>query len=270
MSVLDFSNQNIESNIVQPISNKIRTIGIISGKGGTGKTTTTINLCGAMQTFNQNVIAVDTDVKMSGLGLHLGVYNPKFTLNNVLKENINILEAIHIHSTGIRFLPASLKPENLNLSKLKEIFERYLPINSIVLIDSPPGLEENFIQVLKNCTEVVAVTTPDIQSITNSLKAVEEARKMGIKPLGVVLNRYRNENKSLLGSLESVFGIPLLGVIPDDPLIQKSSSNRMPAIFLKSHSKSSIEFKKIASRIIGIDYKPRKLDRFLGILRDLV
>ena len=270
MSGSDFFNQNIESNTPSKLNNKLRTIGIISGKGGTGKTTATINLCAAIQTFNQNVIAVDTDVKMSGLGLHLGFYNPKFTLNNVLKEDTSLLEAIHIHPTGIRFIPASLKPENLDLSKLGEMLEKYIPYNSIVLLDSPPGLEENFIQVLENCSEVLVVTTPDIQSITNSIKVLEEAKRRGVKPIGVILNRYKSENKKLAESLEDIFGVPLIGIIPEDPFLQRSSLKGTPSIFLKPHSRSSREFKKIASRILGIQYKPRITDKIMGIFRGLL
>ena len=84
-----------------------RIIGVVSGKGGGGKTVTTINLSAALMGFGKNVIAIDADVKMSGLGLQLGMYYFPVTLNDVLGNRGTIHESLYIHSSGLRIIPAN-------------------------------------------------------------------------------------------------------------------------------------------------------------------
>ena len=215
--------RNTPKNIESKTEKKIRTIGIVSGKGGVGKTISTLNLAGALLDFKRDVIAVDADVKMAGLGLQLGMYNFPKTLNNIVKNNGNILEALHIHSTGLRIIPASLNPENIDLSNLYNLFQNFLTDNSIVLIDSPPGLENNSIQVLKSCKEIIIVTMPEFQSLTNSIKVIDKAKELGVSPLGIIVNRYVNcrTHREMVKQIESICELPVLGVIPEDRSIQE-------------------------------------------------
>ena len=253
------------------VEKRIRTIGIVSGKGGTGKTTTTLNLAGALMSLNQNVISVDADVKMAGLGLQLGMYNFSNTLNAVIKNNRNILEALHIHSTGLRIIPASLNVEAIDLSNLYKMFENFLTDNSIVLIDSPPGLEENSLQVLESCKEVIVVTNPEFQSVTNSIKVIDRAKKLGVKPLGIIVNRCSNResHKKITREINSVCEIPVLGIISEDKSIQESIFKRTPNIFLNPYSHSSVTFRKIAAEISGKTYQPSKLSFLMSIWRNI-
>jgi len=239
---------------------KIRSIGIVSGKGGTGKTTVTLNLAGALMDFNDDVIAVDADVKMSGLGLNLGFYTPSNTLNDVIKNNLNILEALHLHSSGLRVIPASLNVESIELSNLYNLFENYLTENSTILVDSPPGLEENSIKVLRSCKEILVVTTPKIQSLTNSIKVIDKAKELNVRPLGVIVNRYTGSKpqKKIIEEIDSICEIPLLGIIPEDKAIKNSVLKNTPNIFLNPHSKASRAFREIAAKISGNDYDPPK------------
>ena len=50
-------------------------IGVMSGKGGVGKTTESLNLGLAIHQFNEKVIVIDGDVKNPNLGLYLGLYH---------------------------------------------------------------------------------------------------------------------------------------------------------------------------------------------------
>jgi septum site-determining protein MinD len=238
---------------------KIRTIGIVSGKGGTGKTTVTLNLAGALMTLNQNVVSVDGDVNMSGLGLQLGMYYFPTTLHDVVKGNSNILEALHIHSTGLRIIPSSLKVEDLDLSCLQGMFQK-LNDNSLVLIDSSPGLGKNSIQIMKSCREIIIVSNPEFQSLTNAIKVIDQAKDLGVKSLGLILNRYskRGYQTKILNDIENICEIPLLGIIPEDKRIQESIFNKTPNIFVHPYSQSSITFKQIAAKISDASYNPPK------------
>lgn len=245
-----------------------RSIAIVSGKGGVGKTTVTSNLTAALMQFKKNVIALDADIKMSGLGLQLGMYYFPVTLTDVLMEKASIFEAVYIHSCGMRIIPASLCVQNVKVSRLKQIIEDPFLDGNIILVDASPGLEKNTIAVLKACKEVIIVTIPEIPAVADVMKTLVAAKKTETKPLGIIINRYRRGERDQITAreIESTCDLPIIGVIPEDKTIAKSIFKRVPAVLLNPYSSSSIEFKKIAADLIGEKYT---LPRFHSIKRFL-
>ena len=69
-----------------------RYVGILSGKGGVAKTTTTVNLGAAFNHFGRDVTIVDGNLSTPNLGLHLGIPVVPISLHDVLRGNNDILE----------------------------------------------------------------------------------------------------------------------------------------------------------------------------------
>lgn len=255
------------------IEKPIRTIGIISGKGGVGKTVVTINLAAALMEFGKSVVAVDADIKMSGLGLQLGMYYFPTTLNDVLRNSADLLSAIYIHSSGIRIIPASISIDPVDLSNLNKALVSPYFDNSLLLIDSPPGLGTDALQVLKACGEAILVTLPEIPAIADAIKMIEACEEAGTKPIGIVVNRYRKREKTQINfkEIESACELPILGVVSEDKTVRKSIYKQIPAVLLNPYAFSSIEFKKIAAKLLGFNYSTPPFFRikklFLGLRR---
>lgn len=232
-----------------------KAIGIVSGKGGVGKTVVTINLASALMSFGRDVIAIDADIKMSGLGLQLGMYYFPATLNDVLNNNVDILNAVYIHPSGLRIIPASLSLESVKISNLSKVLSSNFFENSLVLVDSPPGLDSHSIEVMKACKEIIIVTLPEIPSVADAIKTIEVCKDVGARPIGIIVNRYRKEKEQLnYKEIENACELPVLGIIPEDKTIRKSIHKQMPAFFLNPYSPSSLEFKKIAAKLLGFSY----------------
>jgi len=70
-------------------------ITLVSGKGGCGKTTTSINLGIALTYFNKDVTVVDADLTTPNIGIHLGVPLVPINLHHVLQNKHSIDEAIY-------------------------------------------------------------------------------------------------------------------------------------------------------------------------------
>ena len=243
-----------------------RVIGVFSGKGGVGKTTTVINLSAALMSFGKNVIAVDADIKMSCLGLQLGMYYFPVTINDILINKGNIYEALYIHSSGLRIIPAALSTEDISLLKFKKILSDPFFDENLVLIDSPPGIEKNALFVLKSCPEVLLVTTPEIPAITDAMKIISLCKECKTKPLGIIVNMYKNRERDQLGikEIEDTCDLSVIGIVPEDKTIKKGIFRGIPGFLLNSNSPSAIAFKKIAANIAGIQYQPSKLEKLKG------
>ncbi len=243
-----------------------RVIGVLSGKGGVGKTTVAVNLAGALMGFNKNTLLVDADIKMSGLGLQIGMYYFPVTLNDVLNSEANILEALYVHSSGLRIIPASVCAQDADISRFGEILSNPLLENNVILMDCPPGLEDNVTSLLDFCQEAIIVTTPDIPAITDVVRTLSAIEKTKVRPIGVIVNRFRkNDSEQLtISEIEDVCGLPIIGVIHEDDEIRKSVFQRVPNIFTHPDSRNSNEFKKIAASLCGLAYEPRQ-----GLLKRL-
>ena len=75
-------------------------IAIMAGKGGTGKTTTSVNLGAALSYFGKDVVIVDANLTTPNVGIHLGVPVVPIHLHHVLQGKNKINEAIYIHPAG--------------------------------------------------------------------------------------------------------------------------------------------------------------------------
>lgn len=243
-----------------------RTIGIVSGKGGVGKTTVAINLASALMSFDVSAIVVDADIKMCGASLHLNMYNYPITLNNVLKENMNIFDAIYTHTSGIKVVPSSLFSEQVSLEALPKILSNPNLENNIIILDSPPGIGDDLIPVLNSCKEIIPIVTPDIPSVADTVKIVDFAEELGVRSSGIVVNRYIKgmKNQLRVEEIEEIFEVPILGVIMEDEEIRRSVNERTTSFFLNPNSKSSLTFKQIAAKILGYPYRQKE-----GFLRRL-
>jgi septum site-determining protein MinD len=247
----------------------IRTIGVVSAKGGVGKTVTTLNLSAALMKMGRSVIAVDADVKMSGLALQLGMYHFPLTLNDILNQNIPILEALYIHSTGLRIIPASLYLKDVNISRLKNVLSHPGLDNNIVLIDTPPGLEKSNMTIMKACQEILVVTTPELPSVADVMKTIKVAKESNIKVLGIVVNRFRKTKEQLTPEeISFACKTPVVGTVPEDKKLHKSVFSFTPSVFMNPCSPASIEFSRIASWLVDEDYKkPSLANRLLWKLK---
>ena len=169
------------------------------------------------------------------------------------------MDALYIHPSGIRVIPASLTIEDVETEKLKKVLLSSPIEDHILLLDAPPGLESNTLDVLKTCEEVVVVTTPEIPAIADVIKTMDVARALGALPLGIIVNKYmKNERDQLtLKEIEKACELPILGVIPESKLVRKSIFKGMPVVSLYPHSKVSIAFKRTAAKILGWKWEPR-------------
>ncbi len=238
-----------------------RTIGIVSGKGGVGKTVVTLNLGAALLDLDEQVIVMDSDAEMPNVGLHLGMYTYPTSLKEVVEQDVHIMSAMHVDKdSGLRVIPTALSKEPVQ-DHVEQAIDM-IPDEYIVLIDSPPGYERPLERVIGTCDELIFVTTPEIPSVTDTFKLAQEAEQRGKTVLGAVINRYSSPKKHLsVAEVEKSLEMPVLGVIDDSKTVQKSVFDTQPAVSMAPYAKPSQAFKQIAADLTGKTYEPSLFDR---------
>ena len=230
-------------------------LGVLSGKGGVGKTTVAVNLGLAMHNLGEDVVVVDTDLKNPSLGIQLGAFDYDTTLHDVMEKDMPLLEAMYIHSTGLRFVPShvSLKYMDVDSSKLRRVFEE---VNFTSIVDAPPGMGKEAISVLEVCDEAIVVTTPALPDIAGALRTVEVAKSMGIRVKGIVFNKIMNRSYEVTrGEIEAVSGVKVIQEVAWDENVLRSVSHKQPIVQFNQFSQSAISFYELAAKLTGSDYK---------------
>ena len=232
-----------------------RIISVLSGKGGVGKTTLVSNLGAALVKKGKNIIIIDGNVTTPNLSLHLGIPFYPITLHDVLKKKIPIESAIYHHESGLKIIPASLSYDaikDINLEKFQAVLLSLLGKADIVIVDAAAGLGREALAAINVADDLIVVTNPELPAVTDALKTIKIAEENGTKVLGVVVNRIRSLRHELsLNEIKSMLEVPIIAAIPEDLAVPRSIAKKIPVVHHKPNSRASIEFHRLAARIVG-------------------
>ena len=93
---------------------KTKIIGVVSVKGGVGKTSVTSNLGAVLsQKFGKKVLVLDGNFSAPNLGMHLGVVDAEHNIQDVLQGKKHIFAAIHEFDEDFHFIAASISTKRV-------------------------------------------------------------------------------------------------------------------------------------------------------------
>jgi ATP-binding protein involved in chromosome partitioning len=243
------------------IKNKII---VISGKGGVGKTTVSINLAYALAMKNLKVGIMDIDIHGPNIAKMLGIegqqlyggpsgIEPFLVLPNLKAISIALL-------TQDQDSPIVWRGP-LKMATIKQfISDVNWGILDYLIIDSPPGTGDEPLstcQLIPDINGAVIVTTPQDVAILDSRKTVLFARQLNVPVIGIIENMsgfvcpHCKEKIYLFGvdggkNAASDLNVPFLGQIPIEADMVKYSDSGKPFI----HFKKDTETGRILSQII--------------------
>jgi chromosome partitioning protein len=192
-------------------------ISIVNHKGGTGKTTTTINLGSALAAAGQRVLVVDFDAQGS-LSYSLGITDQEKTIAEALLDEVSAKDLLH-EREGMHILPANetLADVELSLARTEERFGHLqgllsqLPDYDFVLIDCPPSLSLLTINALMASHHVIVPMQMDVlalRGLDSILSVVERIMPMNKKlnvlgVLPVMIDTRKNIHKEIIGLIRT-------------------------------------------------------------------
>ena len=243
-------------------------IGIASGKGGVGKTTVAINTSLSINNFNKGVTLLDANLSTPHISIHLGAPLSPITIHDVLKGRNTITEATYLHSSGLRIIPASIsldEIDELNHRKLSNfLFKQNM--GDLVILDMPSGLSDDVLSLFSILDELLVVTNSDMPSITEALKTIRLSERNNLSVRGVILNKSSRSNAILNKDIETILGQKIIAEIPNDNNIYNALKSNQPLVYSFPDSAASIEFKKLAAKLIGKNYSESTHKSLFSIL----
>lgn len=178
---------------------KTKVVAVINQKGGTGKTTTTINLGSALSKSGKKVLLLDLDPQ-SNLSYSLAVASPDATLADVFLGNKSVNDVI-VEKDGLWIVPGSNELVDIEISLVtqpeREKFLKNLLAEvkgfDYVLIDCPPSLSVLTLNALTAAQEVLiplqmeVLTLQGLDQIMNTVEKVRKAFNPKLKIRGIVV-----------------------------------------------------------------------------------
>jgi cellulose biosynthesis protein BcsQ len=235
---------------------RVLVAGVLSLKGGVGKTTVTLGLASAAVHLGLDTLLVDLDPQINATATVApdldGAVDgrPRWSVAEVLDNPTArvIGRAVRESAWGeqLRVLPGSERTENHNhpdpgskkLFRLSTALAKVKPQPELVLIDCPPSLGQLTRSALIASDRAVLVTEPSLFAVTGVQRALEAvqtertAHRPALQPLGVVINRFRprvTEQEYRLAELRELFGpLVLSPVLPDRSAVQQAQGAAVP------------------------------------------
>jgi len=226
---------------------------VMSNKGGVGKTTVAVNLAYALMK-DYKVGILDADIHGPNVPKMLGIENEK---PEAAEDKMLPIKIKNLYVMSVGFLTEESNQPIIWRGPLKtKLLRQFIsdvkwPELDFLIVDLPPGTGDETItvmQLLKENSFSVVVSTPQEVSMIDAEKAIEVSKKFGIPVIGLV----ENMSGEIFGSgkIEKFAknnGINFLGRIELDKTITESSNNGKP--FVLENNKASEEFNKIVEKI---------------------
>lgn len=238
---------------------------IASGKGGTGKTTTTLNLGTALALLGKKTVVLDADIGMANLGLLIGLERSKITLHEVMSGSANIKEAIYDGPGGLKVVPSGLSLTGFQKSNpdiLKDAMSTLVDGMDFLLIDTPAGISRDGVIPLAIADQVILVVNPELTSMADALKTKALTEMLGRTVEGAVLNRATLEKTEInRNKVSELLGVKILEMIPEDANMRLSAAFKMPIVIKSPNSPASIAYKRLAAQLAGEKYIETKVEK---------
>lgn len=223
-----------------------KTISVFGTKGGTGKSTVSVNLATALQEKGKDIVLIDLDLQFGDVGIFMNV--PRFeTISDLVKEGSfsrsSIKRYLYKHNTGVSILcaPASpelaeiVKPEHISMiaDVLKKEFD-------YIIFDMSPTIDEFVLHALDISDSIYFVTNPEISTLKNTKVCLDVLKTLGhFGKVKMVLNK-DGESYIKRKDMESTLNKDMDLVIPRDSKSAISAINRgIPLVDVAPRSKAS-------------------------------
>ena len=234
-------------------------IAILSGKGGTGKTSVCAGVATALAADGQKVLCIDCDVGLRNLDISLAMSDSgALSFLDVCRGDYELSQAAeHPDFPGLFFLtaPTNCQADAIDPQQFGQFVRQAKQQYDFVLLDAPAGVEAGFRLTAAVADRCIVVTGSGPAAIRDACRVGELLELMEKTNVRLVVNRVSHRLVSAMSTnVDDVMdqaGLPLLGVVPEDHHVTQAAAVGRPLLMEYSRSAASQACRRIAKRLQG-------------------
>ena len=237
---------------------------VSSGKGGVGKSTTTVNLAIALAQQGKRVGLLDADIygpnipRMMGIEEEQPIFLGK-TIKPIMAHDIKVMSIGSLVERGASLIWKGAMVTQAIEQMLEDIEWGKL---DVLLFDMPPGTGDAQLALAQSLpvTSGVCVTTPQKVALDDTIRNMDMFKQMHIPIAGIVENmsgficpesgkEYDIFGKGTTQPLADAYDTIVLGEIPIEPSIREGGDSGLPITVLAPNCETSKRYQHIASTL---------------------
>lgn len=240
-------------------------IAVGSGKGGVGKSTTTVNLAASLSKLGHTVGLLDADVWGFSIPRMLGIHErPTVVDDMIMPPEVFGIKVVSIGLFTTEDNPVVWRGPMLHKALQQFLSDVHWDEPDYLLVDLPPGTGDVSISIAQFLpgAAMVVVTTPQAVSEKVAQRAGFMAEKTGLKVTGVVENmswftgddgkQYRLFGEGGGQILADKLHVPLLGQIPMDPQLREFADAGAPIVLQNPDSDVAQALDQTAKELVNL------------------
>ena len=234
-------------------------IAVLSGKGGTGKTSVCAGVATALAELGERVLCIDCDVGLRNLDISLGLSDSgSLSFLDICSGNYDFDQiTAHPMYPTLFFLtaPVNATAEGVDQAAFAAMLRRAQEKFAYIFLDAPAGIDAGFQLAAKNAERIVLVTGADPAAVRDAARAGELLENMSKTNVRIVVNRVKKKMVATMSFTEDDVmddtGLPLLGVVPEDPNVTLAAAFGRPLLKMTRRGAAKA-CRSIAKRIQGL------------------
>lgn len=263
-----------------------KTISIVSGKGGVGKSNFALNFSLELLSHQKKVLLFDLDVGMGNIDVLLGM-TTKYTIVDMLKEKMPVQKIIEKGPNQLSYISGGSGLNDFFLlddDKKEYFYEQYRQLLhdfDYIIFDLGAGSTDHLLFFVLSSDECIVLTTPEPTSLTDAYSVIKHIVNQDKDlPLYVVMNRSfsHKEGRRTLNKFAEVVKqflqveIDKMGVLPDDKTVTKAVRRQIPYVLLNKRAAISVSMKRMTHRYLQVDQTKEEMrpSSFIDKLRQLL
>ncbi len=255
MNALSHSNARYRATAPSAMS---RSYVVYSGKGGVGRTTIAFNLAVAFgQMPGVRVVLVDGDLQFSDLRGLLRVPDTAPSILQLPTDRIaesDLASVLWRDPSGIDLLlapPRVEQSEMVTARDVEKVVSLLRRIYNIIVIDSPPAINDTTLAYLDDADSILSIVTPDRNSVRNARLAGQAFVAAGMSPhkMMLVMNRAGSPGIKPEQMAAELGRLPDVAIPDDQPLVKATTAEGVPFVLAQPKAKASQQIMEIAQRL---------------------
>ena len=224
---------------------------VLSGKGGTGKTSVCAGIATALAEQGKKVLCIDCDVGLRNLDISLGLTDSgALSFLDVAEGNYSLDRAArHPVYLTLAFLTA---PMNTAADEIDpEVFGRMLAQTKkefdYIFLDAPAGVDAGFRLTARFADRFLVVTGAGPAAVRDAARVSDLLDMMGKRDVRLIVNRVDRDMLSTVKlTVDDVMdsaGLPLMGIVLEDPNVTLAAAFGKPLLQYARRSPAAKAFR---------------------------